>query len=348
VTAQFVCSTEVATVSLTGSFSTMPLADVLGWIGTTNRLGILTVHGGGSETMLRLAHGRIVECETSDPPALLGQFLMFHGLIDEEILYRAMRAHAEQDRRLGEVLLDMGAVGADDLNQALTAKAEETVLRSFDTSSRWFTFDPSLASLEAPQQLDMSIGDAIARGGTRVENAAAAALRLKRSGTVLCKTAKAPSAKLSTVWPLRNAYALVDGERSIDEIVLHMHGIEFQVIQRLYQLFVEGFIEVLERPETATSHDLAVANDDLTFAAADPPRPEMMEGVIPIALPSEIVQESGNLSIVEKYLLTLCDGTRDVQRIAAVAPVQAHVVMRTIQSLQTRGWLQALPPLSDH
>jgi hypothetical protein len=56
-----------------------------------------------------------------------------------------------------------------------------------------------------------------------------------------------------------------------------------------------------------------------------------LEGVFPIALPPEFVQESGNLSIIEKYLLTLCDGKRDLQWITEVAPVQSQVVVKTIQ-----------------
>jgi hypothetical protein len=345
-------------MSLTGSFSTMPLAEVLGWIGTTNRLGVLTLHGVGCETRMHLQAGRVFECESSDPPVLLGQYLMFHGVIDEDVLYRAMCAHAEQRRRLGDVLLEMGAVSAEDLSEALLAKAEETVLGAFDHATGWFTFDPNLASLEAPQELDMSITEAIARGHTRVTSAAVATDLLKRSGSVLRKTGKAPSAKLSSVWPLRKAYALVDGERTIDEIVLHMHGTEFHVIQRLHQLFLEGFIEVVEGDETMPSSASDSASNSIQTLEAmqasfrvDPSRVALssaLEGIIPIAMPPEFIQESGNLSIIEKYLLTLCDGTRDLQRITTVAPVQSQLVVETIRSLQNRGWLQAMPPLSDH
>ena len=159
-------------MSLTGSLSTMPLAEVLGWIGATDRLGVLNVRGVGSETMLLLRGGRVVECAALDPPVLLGQFLLFHGVIDEEVLDQAMRAHVEQGRRLGDVLLDTGAVSSEDMQEALRAKAEETVLSSFDRPTGWFTFDPHAASLEEPLTVDMSITDAIARGDTRVKSAA--------------------------------------------------------------------------------------------------------------------------------------------------------------------------------
>jgi uncharacterized protein DUF4388 len=330
---------------------------VLGWIGTTNRHGVLTVRGVGSETMLHLRQGRIVECAAANPPVLLGQFLLFHGVIDEEVLDQAMRAHAAQGQRLGDVLLEMGAVSSEDMQVALTAKAEETVLGSFDHVTGWFTFDPKLTDLEAPMPLDMSITDAITRGQTRVESAAVAAAIIKRSGSVLRKTSKAPSAKLSSVWPLRTAYALVDGERSVDEIVLHMHGTEFHVIQRLHQLYLEGFIEVLEESEETPSSRPEPASDAIVISEVtessirmDPRRTEAsvaLEGIVPRALPPEFVKDTQDLSNVEKYLLTLCDGKRDLRRIAAVAPLQSQVVVDTIQSLKDRGWLKASSPASN-
>ena len=345
-------------MSLTGSLSTMPLAEVLGWIGATNRVGVLTVRGVGSETMLNIRQGRIVECAAVDPPVMLGQFLLFHGIIDEEILDHAMRAHLAQGERLGDVLLDTGAVSHEDMAEALAAKAEETVLGAFDRATGWFTFDPAVSSLEAPLRLDVSITDVIARGNKRVESAAVAAAILRRSGFVLRKTEKPASAKLTSVWSLRNAYALVDGERSIDEIVLHMHGTEFHVVQRLYRLFTEGFIEVVDLGEPMLSADGDVAGDTIDVPAVAEARLQAsstsieawdsLEGIVPVALPAEFVHGSRNLTNTEKYILTLCDGTRDLRKIMAVAPIQSQVVVDTIQSLEDRGWLKASPAASDH
>jgi hypothetical protein len=244
------------------------------------------------------------------------------------------------------------------MQEALTAKAEETVLGAFDYATGWFTFDPAVTSLEASLTVDMSISDAIARGGKRVKSAEVAAAILRRAGVALRKTAKSPSPKLSSVWALRNAYALVDGERSIDEIVLHMHGTEFHVVQRLYQLFLEGFIEVVELDEPMVSTEREVAGERLD--APDLAKSSIqehsisseawsaLEGIVPIALSPEFVHDSRNLTNIEKYILTLCDGTRDMRRIAAVAPVRSQVVADTIHSLEDRGWLKASPTPSGH
>jgi len=335
----------------------MSLPEVLGWVGSTNRVGVLTVRGVGSETMLHLRRGRVAECEASDPPVLLGQFLLFHGVITEEVLDRAMRAHTMSGRRLGDVLVDMGAVSSENLEEALTAKAEETVLCSFDHPSGWFVFDPDAASLEAPLTLDMSIADAIARGVKRVEDAAVAAATLQRPGHVLRRTAKTPSAKINSVWPLRNAYALVDGDRTIDEIVLHLHGTRFNVIQRLHQLFLEGFIELVSRSETDPSTDVEIAEGEVAAPEVTESSTRVdltrvvssgaLEGIIPIVIPSQIARGLGTLSIVEKYVLTLCDGTRDLRKITAVAPVRSQVVIDTIRSLTDRGLLKTSAAAAD-
>jgi predicted RNA binding protein with dsRBD fold (UPF0201 family) len=336
----------------------MPLQEVLGWVGSTNRVGVLTVRGVGVETTLHLRHGHVVECAASDPQVFLGQFLLFHGAITEEDLDRAMREHAMGGRRLGDVLLDIGAINRENMEEALIAKAEETVLGSFDHSNGWFAFDPDASSLPAPLGLDMTIRDVIARGVKRVEDAAVAAATLERPGSVLRKTAKRPSPKINSVWPLRNAYALVDGERAVEEIVLHMHGTRFHVIQRLYQLFREGFIELAARGETdpppglETAHGEAVASEvhgsPPLDAVRHPLSSDAIEGIIPIAVPREIARRLGTLSNVEKYVLTLCGGTRDLRSITSVAPLRTQAVVDTIRSLLDRGLLKASVTATDH
>ena len=180
-------------MSLIAPFSTMPLPEVFSWLDSSRRAGVLTVRGVGVETVLHVRNGRVDECAASDPPAMLGQFLLFHGIITEEVLDRAMREHVQSGRRLGDVLVDMGAVDSDTMVAALTAKAEETVLSTFDHPHGWFVFDPEATALASPLALDMAIPEAIVRGIRRVEDAAIAAVSLEQPGRVLRKTAKAPS-----------------------------------------------------------------------------------------------------------------------------------------------------------
>lgn len=330
-------------MSLIAPFSTMPLREVFDWLNASRRAGVLTVRGVGVETVLHVRNGRVDECAASDPPAMLGQFLLFHGIITEEVLDRAMREHTTSGRRLGDVLVDTGAVDSETMVAALTAKAEETVLSAFDHPSGWFVFDPDATTVASPLALDMAIPDAISRGVRRAEDAAVAAVALEQPGYVLRKSAKAPSPKLNSAWPLRSAYGVVDGERNLDELVLHLHGARFHVIQRLYQLFVEGFIELAPREELAETEspapgttDRAIQEDQANTLLCD----ELLR-VIPIAVPREVARDLLDVSIVEKYLLTLCDGTRDVRTIMAVASVRPGVVTAAIRSLIDRGFLRA-------
>jgi hypothetical protein len=129
-------------------------------------------------------------------------------------------------------------------------------------------------------------------------------------------------------------------------------------LQRLYQLFVEGFIEVVDRTETTPSSESETATAKMNRAAVmDSPTdlnpseglPSLgLDGIVPTALPPQFIHESRNLSSIEKYLLTLCDGTRDLKRITTVAPIQSRVVVATIQSLSDRGWLSVNPAGADH
>ena len=306
-------------MSLIAPFSTMPLPEVFNWLNSSRRAGVLTVRGVGVETVLHIRNGRVDECAASDPPALLGQFLLFHGIITEEVLDRSMREHLTGGRRLGDVLVDTGAVDSETMVAALTAKAEETVLSAFDHPSGWFVFDPDATTVVSPLALDMAIPDAISRGVRRAEDSTVAAVALERPGYVLRKSAKAPSPKLNSAWPIRSAYGAVDGDRNLDELVLHLHGARFHVIQRLYQLFVEGFIELAPRDELAGAATPAPGTTDMApreDPAATLPSDELLR-VIPIAVP------------------------RDVRTMVAVASVRPHLVTAAIRSLIDRGFLRA-------
>ncbi len=341
-------------MSLDGSLSTMPLAELLEWIRATNRTGVLTVRNGDSETTLKVKAKRIVECAAQDPPVLLGQFLLFHGLIDENALDAAMREHVATGQRLGDVLIAKGAVGTGEMGAALRAKAEETILCAFEHRTGHFVFEPEATDLDSPLSMDLPIADAIARAEHRIQTSRLAKELLVRDGFVLRKTAKEPSGTPYSAWPLRRAYELVDGQREIDEIILHMHGTEFHVIERLRQLYVEGFLEHVEKNVDDPwigldledhSIDLAAIPESLSepgteLAPADP------MSIVPVPLQSQLALKSGSLSMVEKYLITLCDGQSDLRRITAVAPIQSQVVIDTIQGLIDRGWLKVGDPMS--
>ena len=320
-------------MSLSGSFDTMPLPELLSWLDTTARSGRLTIDSLRAGTTLVVDNHRITGCQSSEPPTLLGQFLLFHGAISEETLQVAMREQDRNGRRLGEILLDGGSISAEVLDGFLAAKAEETILSTFDVADARFDFDGDTRPPRGVLPVSMPIHFVIAKGLRRIEETAEAALFLEQRGQLLRRTDRRPSPRIGAVWPLRQAYEAVNGARTVEEIALHVYGTRAQVLQRLYELYKEGYIE-LATPERSVALLLppSILEEPLTSIN--------VSAELPSLVPRRIAEDETALNSVERYLLSRCDGTKDVRSIAMVAPIRPWEVADTIRSLLSRGLLE--------
>ena len=77
-------------MGLMGTLDTMSLGDLLQWISTARKSGVVTVAQGKSRLQLAVAGSRILGSYSNEPPMLLGQFLLSRGKIDEVTLHDAL------------------------------------------------------------------------------------------------------------------------------------------------------------------------------------------------------------------------------------------------------------------
>jgi Domain of unknown function (DUF4388) len=137
---------------LTGTFSTMPFADLLQWLGDNRRDGTLAVALDFEERYLRFERGQIVAYGSDDPMARdLGRLCLQRGLVDEPHLLHAAELQVKSQMPLGDVLQAEGMVDSNALEKAVRGHVEETVLGLFLWPDGRFTFtEPqALPSLEA-------------------------------------------------------------------------------------------------------------------------------------------------------------------------------------------------------
>jgi hypothetical protein len=114
---------------LTGTFSTMPFADLLQWLGDSRRSGTLSVALEFEERYIRFEIGRVVAYGSDDPMAR-----------DLAGLLRAIEVQARSQMPLGDVLQAQLGVDADQLEAAVRKHIEETVLGLFLWPDGRFTF----------------------------------------------------------------------------------------------------------------------------------------------------------------------------------------------------------------
>jgi hypothetical protein len=129
---------------LSGTFSTMPFADLLQWLGDSRRSGTLSVTLEFEERYIRFEDGLICAYGTDDPMARdLGRLCLERCLIKEQALLDALAAQSESHMPLADVLVARGAVEAEALDQAVRKHVEETVISLFLWPEGRFAFAES-------------------------------------------------------------------------------------------------------------------------------------------------------------------------------------------------------------
>src|SRR4051794_17480067 len=107
-------------MALSGTFDTMPFADLLQWIGDARRSGTLAVALEVEERYLRFEEGKIVAYGSDDRMArALGRRALQKGLVSEPALREALAAQRESHMPLGAVLVAGGGVGGARLEEAV-------------------------------------------------------------------------------------------------------------------------------------------------------------------------------------------------------------------------------------
>ena len=259
---------------LHGTLETMPLPDLLQWLGTARLTGTLQVERNRVRKWILLKDGLVVGCSTDDPPERLGQFLMSRGMITEDQLRIALTVQEGSPKHLGKIFVEMGALTHENLMAHLEAKAEETIYSLFDWEDATFRFDEDLSDLQHILPLSLRVEDILLRGLKRYDELQVIRGVFNDPGIVLRRSDKSPNEKMLENKIARAIYESIDGERSVAEILLHVHGSEYLVTKFLYDLHRNGFAtidHVKQLPANAGQAADVTATIDDAGSASEPP-----------------------------------------------------------------------------
>lgn len=229
---------------LYGSLASMPLGDLLQWLGVANKTGTLELERQKVRKRILFRHGRIIACASEDPSDLLGHWLVSRGRISEDVLRLALSRQSQEKRHLGELLVEMGALKKDDLLRQLVAKTEESIFALFEWNDAEFRFrdeDPDPGNVFP---VDLRVEDVLLRGAQRYDEVQRIRTVFNDPGIVLRHTGKLPPAEVFRNRMARSLYEAVNGERSVAEILLHAHASEYLVTKFLFELHRIGAVEV--------------------------------------------------------------------------------------------------------
>lgn len=227
---------------LTGSLKTMSLPDLLQWGGAGRKTGTLGLTSGSLQKKVYFRDGAIIGSSSNDPREYLGQFLLSEGIITEQQLKDAFDLQATTRTMLGRILVKKGLLSEGKMMETLRLKAEETVYSLFLWTEAEFEFVDGVLPPGELVPISVKVEDVLMEGLRRYDMSKKIRRVLPNNSIVLRRTARVlPDDIAAKAFPKR-IYDLVDGRRSLAQVILEAHASEFNVCQLIYVLVQKGYL----------------------------------------------------------------------------------------------------------
>jgi len=231
-------------MSITGNLKTMQLAELLQWLSQSNKTGTLVIDNTRITKKVYFRAGRVVSSASTDPKEHLGHFLVSHGLINEQELSKAIEMQERTGMLLGKILVTIGALEEETLHKLLRLKAQESIYDIFTWPEGDFRFidDELPEAMMIPIDLDVT---AITLEGVRRVD------EWQRIREFIPSMQAIPVSLVELGDPslpanVQKVLALVNDNRTVEEIVLQTHSSEFHVCRVLLQQIGQKKLKVVK------------------------------------------------------------------------------------------------------
>ena len=233
-------------MSLTGNLQTIAFSDILQLLSAGNKTGILRVDSGNRCKEVAFNNGNIIFASSLNTNEdLLGSLLLRRGRLSKDDLERAISLHKQSGRPLGQTLVDMGVFSDEEVSGCLRTQVEETVYNLFSWPEGEFGFREGEAPAGAPFLLELPTMGVIMEGTRRIDewieiqkvlpdDDIQLRLRNELRGDVDEITLSADEFRILPI---------INGERTIPEIIDMSPIGEFPSYRALYKLIVNGYVE---------------------------------------------------------------------------------------------------------
>jgi len=239
---------------LEGDLSRVQLPDVLSFVGMIRGNGKLTVRLQDLERSIVWKDGEIIFAQSNSIEHTLGHFLIRNGKINQE-QYDESRAKVNATTRHGKVLVQMGIISPKDLWWSVQNQVLEVIYSLFEWKEGTFAFyetsDEELSGERIVLQLNSS--SVIMEGIRRLDEMARIRGKVTSLGMVVEKIpGAAPNfEELEMNETEIEVYNVIDGQRSVRELIRRSELTEFEVMRIVFQLLSARLVEEVHEVKPA-------------------------------------------------------------------------------------------------
>lgn len=252
-------------MSLKGNLETFYLNSILQLLSNDQKTGILLVKNEKTEVKIFFQDGDIVYATGIKKENRLGYRLQNRGLISREQLQTCLKLGQKEKKALGKILVEKGFISYDDLEQVIRDQVEEIIFDLFIRQKGAFEYKDVQLNLSAMVVTRLNVVKILLEASRRIDEMSVLRKHIPNENMIF-KTSDRVRAqgeiKLNAdEWQLLR---LVDGLRSVRQLIDEGGFDEFSAYKRLYALLSSGLIENCRKQKTeekseVASHDYSVA-----------------------------------------------------------------------------------------
>jgi Flp pilus assembly protein TadD len=257
-------------MAIEGPLRELGIHDVFSLLDLSRKTGVLRVVSAlrDNEGMVAFEQGKVVHAEIRSNPHPLGQLLLRAGKLTESDLARArgMQTDRGDTRRLGDILVAIGAVSQRELDRYVRVQIEAVVFELMSWREGHFSFaEGGVAALAIDASARISTESLLMEGARRIDEWSRIADKLP-SLSVIPTLAEVSDDAGGMMDLLPNEWAVlaaIDGMRDVRAIAAELAQSEFDVARVLYGLLSTGVVTV-RRAERASVEIALPAGDAST------------------------------------------------------------------------------------
>ena len=231
---------------LAGDMSEMQPSDLLNFLHQGRRTGVLLTRSDGTERGIVLIEGNVAWACSTSPGERLGELLCRMGLAEHAKVKAALESQTGgvSHRRIGQVLVDQGVLGPDDVFRGLRHQVVEIFLGLLVATAGSFVFLRGVERSRLPAVLALDTQALLLDGLRRLDEMEAYRARVPSSETKLQRTGKSGAGEGELSAEQQRLLALADGSRTVSELASATALGEFEATKACFKLIEAGYLAV--------------------------------------------------------------------------------------------------------
>lgn len=229
---------------LQGNVESFGISEIFQLISHQGKTGTLEIQTGNGAAKLRFLEGNLVEAwpDKRSPAELIGSRLIRAGLITPAQLGHALESQRQNLRRLGDILIRMGALRISEFQGLLALQHRETVYGLLRLKRGEFQFKPGHVEIEEGVSVPMDVGSLLMEGFRQIDEWPSVTEKIPSENKIYIQVEGEEPQAVPLSAEESRVLALVDGSATVREVVDRACLGEFGGWQALAGLFDRGLI----------------------------------------------------------------------------------------------------------